>query len=90
MNRHKSELSDEQWEKIAPFLPEPQASPWGGPKPIANRPCFEGILWVLRSGARWKDLPPVLSLAQHLLASSAPLGGARGLADSMARLSGTT
>ena len=22
MNRHKSELSDEQWEKIAPFLPE--------------------------------------------------------------------
>jgi transposase len=57
MNRHKSELSDEQWEKIAPFLPEPQASPWGGPKPIANRPCFEGILWVLRSGARWKDLP---------------------------------
>ena len=33
MNRHKSELSDEQWEKIAPFLSEPQASPWGGPKP---------------------------------------------------------
>ena len=57
MSRHKSELSDEQWEKIAPFLPEPQASPWGGPKPIPNRPCFEGILWVLRSGARWKDLP---------------------------------
>ena len=57
MNRHKRELSDEQWEKIAPFLPEPQASPSGGPKPIPNRPCFEGILWVLRSGARWKDLP---------------------------------
>ena len=56
MNRHKSELSEEQWEKIAPFLPEPQASPWGGPKPIPNRSCFEGILWVLRSGARWKDL----------------------------------
>ena len=47
MNRHKSELSDEQWEKIAPFLPGPRASPWGGPKPIPNRPCFEGILWVL-------------------------------------------
>ena len=80
MNRHKSELSDEQWEKIAAFLPEPQASPWGGPKPIPNRPCFEGILWVLPSGARWKDLPSTLSLAQHLLAPSTPVGRARGLA----------
>ncbi|WP_445363717.1 transposase [Microbulbifer sp. ANSA003] len=29
----------------------------GGPKPIDNRACFKGILWVLRSGARWKDPP---------------------------------
>ena len=50
-------LTDEQWQKIAPLLPEPEQSPKGGPKPIANRPAFEGILWVLRSGARWKDLP---------------------------------
>ena len=57
MNRHKREVSDEQWEKIAPVLPEPHASPGGGPKPISNRPCFEGILGVLRSGARWKDRP---------------------------------
>jgi transposase len=57
MARDTSELTDEQWEKIAPLLPAPQASPWGGPKPIPNRPCFEGILWILRAGARWKDLP---------------------------------
>lgn len=50
-------LTDEQWIKIAPLLPVPQSSPKGGPKPISNRPVFEGILWVLRSGARWKDLP---------------------------------
>ena len=76
MNRHKSELNDEQWEKIAPFLPEPQASPWGGPKPIPNRPCFEGILWVLRSGARWKGPARLLSFSQHLLAPSVPVGRA--------------
>ena len=55
--RGASELTDVQWERISPLLPEPKASPKGGPKPIPNRPVFEGILWILRSGARWKDLP---------------------------------
>ena len=58
MSRHDSELTDEQWDKIAPLLPEPTPSPRGGPTPTPNRPCFEGILWLLRTGARWKDLPP--------------------------------
>lgn len=57
MARHDPELTDEQWSKIEPLLPPPKASRRGGPRPIPNRPCFEGILWVLRSGARWKDLP---------------------------------
>jgi len=50
-------ITDEQWAKIEPLIPQPKASPRGGRKPIGNRACFEGILWVLRSGARWKDLP---------------------------------
>ena len=57
MARRDVLLTEEQWIKIAPLLPAPQASRKGGPKPIENRPVFEGILWVLRSGARWKDLP---------------------------------
>src|SRR5262249_28699837 len=51
------ELSDDQWAKLAPLLPEPQPSPHGGPKPVPNRPVVEGILWVLRNGGRWKALP---------------------------------
>ena len=57
MARDKTLLTDEQWTIIEPLLPPPKGSRRGGPKPLPNRPVFEGILWVLRSGARWKDLP---------------------------------
>ena len=46
MARDTSELTDAQWEKSAPLLPEPKASPWGGRKPIPNRPCCEGLLGI--------------------------------------------
>ncbi|WP_444900713.1 transposase [Microbulbifer sp. VAAC004] len=56
MNRFKSKLTDEQWELIE-FCPPELKRGKGGPKPIDNQACFEDILWVLLSGARWKDLP---------------------------------
>jgi transposase len=54
------DLTDEQWEAIRRFIPEPeklQASkkggrPWRDPRDVLN-----GILWVLRTGAPWGDLP---------------------------------
>jgi transposase len=57
MARHRDELTDEQWAKIEPLLPKFKRSRKGGRKPVDSRRVFEGILWVLRSGARWKDLP---------------------------------
>ena len=53
----KKELTDAQWEKIAPLLPRTKPSKRGGRPPIDPRPCLEGILWLLRNGARWQDLP---------------------------------
>ena len=51
------QLNDEQWQLISDLFPQPTSSPKGG-RPMANtRACIEGILWVLVSGARWKDLP---------------------------------
>jgi transposase len=49
-----SELPDEQWDLIQDLFVE---RPTGGRPRIAPRPCLEGILWLLRAGARWKDLP---------------------------------
>ena len=47
-------LSEKQWQKIEPLLPKfkSKGRRWKG-----NRVVLEGILWILRTGARWKDLP---------------------------------
>lgn len=50
-------LSDSQWLLIADLFPHPPVSPVGGRPRVEPRPCLEGILWMLISGARWKDLP---------------------------------
>lgn len=53
----KPQLSDEQWNLIAEFFPVEPPNPLGGRPFREPRECLEGILWLLRSGARWKDLP---------------------------------
>jgi len=50
-------LTEVQWKKIAPLLPKPRKHRKGGRPWIENRRVLEGILWILRSGARWQDLP---------------------------------
>jgi transposase len=50
----RQELSDAQWQLIAPHLPPPKRT--GRPR-ADDRKTLEGILWVLRSGARWQDVP---------------------------------
>jgi transposase len=54
------ELTNAQWEAIRPFIPEEELEP---PKRTGGRPykdarsVLEGILWILRTGASWTDLP---------------------------------
>jgi transposase len=50
-------LSDEQWARLAPHFPERPPSPQGGRPRVDDRECLEGILWLLRAGARWQDIP---------------------------------
>jgi transposase len=49
------ELTQAQWERIAPMLPGKASDP--GRTAGDNRVFVNGCLWVLRSGAHWRDLP---------------------------------
>lgn len=49
------ELNDAQWRRIADILPGKKADP--GRTGSDNRLFVNGVLWVLRSGAHWQDLP---------------------------------
>jgi transposase len=47
------ELADYEWIAIKPMLPN---KPRGIPR-VNDRRVLNGIFWVLRSGAPWRDLP---------------------------------
>jgi transposase len=48
-------LGDEQWERIAPHLLGKKGDPGRSGKD--NRLFLEGVLWIARVGAPWRDLP---------------------------------
>jgi transposase len=49
------ELTADQWRRIADLLPGKAQDP--GRSGADNRQFVNGVLWVLRSGAHWHDLP---------------------------------
>ena len=51
----RGDLSDKQWEQLEPLLP-PQKN-WTGKPSLPHRPVLNGILWINRTGAPWRDLP---------------------------------
>jgi transposase len=53
MDRDK--LRDDQWERIAHMLPGKATDP--GRSAADNRLFVEAVLWILRTGAPWRDLP---------------------------------
>jgi transposase len=52
---HRHDLSDKRWHELKPHLTG-QKGQWGG-LAKANRQFIKGGLWVLRTGAPWRDLP---------------------------------
>ena len=53
------DLTNQQWEVVQTILPADPVRPDGRGRPWSDRrKVLNGALWVLRTGAPWKDLPP--------------------------------
>lgn len=55
---HRTMIKDEDWARIEPLFPKKQTK--RGRPSTNNRMMIEGILWVLRTGAPWRDMPKTL------------------------------
>lgn len=58
-------VDDELWELVERLLPPwPEKSP--GPRPVPDRLCLQGILFVLHTGIGWEDLPQELGFGSGM------------------------
>jgi transposase len=56
--RYTRDITDEQWETLDPLIPKPRRRRDGRGRPwTSRRSVMNGVLWVLRTGAPWADLP---------------------------------
>jgi len=54
MSRH--DISDEKWQIIAPLLSK-RRKDRRGRKAKDDRQMLNGVLWIMKTGAPWRDLP---------------------------------
>lgn len=66
--RYDTDLTDGQWDLIAPLIPEAQAG--GRPRKAPSRERVNAILYFLRAGMAWRllphDLPPWQTVYYYL------------------------
>lgn len=65
--RYASDLTDREWEFIAPFLPEPRRL--GRPRTTDLRDVLDAVLYIASTGVQWrmlpKDFPPPSTVQRY-------------------------
>ena len=65
--RYASDLTDQEWGLIAPFLPPPKTT--GRPRSTAMRDVLDAILYIASAGCAWRmlpnDFPPVSTVRYY-------------------------
>ena len=66
--RYDTDLSDAQWEMLAPLIPDARSG--GRPRKATSRELVDAILYFLRAGVAWRllphDLPPWQTVYYYL------------------------
>ena len=54
--QRRHELTDAEWEQLKEYFPDRQLGDIGRPR-NDDRQMLNGLLWIIRTGAPWRDLP---------------------------------
>ena len=73
MSMKRYELTKEQWERIKSLLPPEEMGKRGRPRKD-NPIMLNGMLWIVRSGAQWRELPETYGPWQSIYAQFAKWG----------------
>lgn len=79
----RGDVSDKQWEKLQPLLPVQKA--WTGQPAADHRRVINGILWLHRTGAPWRDIPERYGKHSTIKASILPLAASRVVAANLGK-----
>src|SRR5690349_24729462 len=71
---NRGDLTNEQWERIEALLPKGKTK--RGRPAQDHRKLLNGIVWVLRTGAPWRDMPEGKASGRRSIAPSS-VGGSR-------------
>jgi transposase len=55
--RARGEVTDAEWVIVEPWLQFPRRADGRGRPPAETRAVLNGVLWILRTGAQWRELP---------------------------------
>jgi len=55
-SQKRHEIRDREWERLRKYFPERESGELGRPR-NDDRQMLNGLLWIVRTGAPWRDLP---------------------------------
>jgi transposase len=61
------EVSAALWKRLGPLLPKVKPSPAGGRSRLNDELALNGIIFVLRTGISWEDMPQEMGFGSDLL-----------------------